>query len=284
MALNPEAVGATGDVRSISWSSKDALLYAVGIGAGQADLPFTTENTQNTQQVVFPTFAVVAGSGTASPGASAMSQIGSFNGALLVHGSQAITLHRPIPVEAQATTQDRVVAMYDKGKAAVVVMENEVKSVDGEPLWSTRSALFIRGEGGWGGDRGPSGAQNEPPADTAADHEVTLQTSPDQAFVYRLSGDRNPLHTDPSFAAMGGFDRPILHGLCSYGFTGRALLGALADNDVTRFHHIEGRFSSPVMPGDALTVRVWRTGAGEAVFTTSVGDRVVIDQGLARFS
>lgn len=284
MALNPDAVGATGDVRSISWGSKDALLYAVGIGAGQADLPFTTENTKDTPQVVFPTFAVVAGSGTASPGASAMSQIGSFNFALLVHGSQAITLHRPIPVEARATTQDRVVAMYDKGKAAVVVMENEVKSVDGEPLWSTRSAVFIRGEGGWGGERGPSGPQNEPPVDTAADHEVTLQTSSDQAFVYRLSGDRNPLHTDPSFAAMGGFDRPILHGLCTYGFTGRALLGALADNDVTRFHHIEGRFSSPVMPGDALTVRVWRTGEGEAVFTTSVGDRVVIDQGLARFS
>lgn len=284
MALNPDAVGATGDVRSISWGSKDALLYAVGIGAGQADLPFTTENTKDTPQVVFPTFAVVAGSGTASPGASAMSQIGSFNFALLVHGSQAITLHRPIPVEARATTQDRVVAMYDKGKAAVVVMENEVKSVDGEPLWSTRSAVFIRGEGGWGGERGPSGPQNEPPVDTAADHEVTLQTSSDQAFVYRLSGDRNPLHTDPSFAAMGGFDRPILHGLCTYGFTGRALLGALADNDVTRFHHIEGRFSSPVMPGDALTVRVWRTGEGEAVFTTSVDDRVVIDQGLARFS
>ncbi|HQY15107.1 MAG TPA: MaoC/PaaZ C-terminal domain-containing protein [Ilumatobacteraceae bacterium] len=284
MPLNPEAVGAVGDVRTMSWSSKDALLYAVGIGAGQSDLPFTTENTQNTPQVVFPTFAVVAGSGTASAGASAMSQIGSFNWALLVHGSQAITLHRPIPVEAQATTQDTVVAMYDKGKAAVVVMENEVTSSDGEPLWSTRSAVFIRGEGGWGGDRGPSGPQNEPPADTAPSHEITLQTSPDQAFVYRLSGDRNPLHTDPAFAALGGFDRPILHGLCTYGFTGRALLGALADNDVTRFHHIEGRFSSPVMPGDALTVRIWRTDHGVAVFTTSVGDRVVIDQGLARFS
>ncbi len=176
MPLNPDAVGATGDVRHISWTSKDALLYAVGIGAGQADLPFTTENTQQTPQVVFPTFAVVAGSGSASPGASAMSQIGSFNWALLVHGSQAITLHRPIPVEAAATVQDKVVAMYDKVKAAVVVTENEVKSVDGEPLWSTRSAVFIRGEGGWGGDRGPSGPQNEPPADTAPDHEVTLQT------------------------------------------------------------------------------------------------------------
>ena len=284
MPLDPSAVGATGDVRTISWNSKDALLYAVGIGAGQAALTFTTENTKDVQQVVYPTFAVVAGSGTASPGASAMSQIGTFNFALLVHGSQAITLARPIPVEAQATVQDKVVAMYDKGKAAVVVMENEVKLLSGEPLWTTRSSVFIRGEGGWGGERGPSGPQNEPPADRAPDHEVTLQTSPDQAFVYRLSGDRNPLHTDPSFAAMGGFERPILHGLCTYGFTGRALLGALAGDDVARFHHIEGRFSSPVMPGDALTVRAWRTDGGEAVFTTSVGDRVVIDQGLVRFS
>ncbi|TPW15570.1 MAG: htdY [Acidimicrobiaceae bacterium] len=282
MPLNPAAVGASGDVRTISWASKDALLYAVGIGAGQADLPFTTENTRDVAQVVYPTFAVVAGSGSASAGASAMSQIGTFNWALLVHGSQAITLHRPIPVEASATTQDRVVAMYDKGKAAVVVIEAEVKLESGEPLWTTRSSVFIRGEGGWGGDRGPSGPRNEPPA-VAADHEISMQTSPDQAFVYRLSGDRNPLHTDPSFASMGGFDRPILHGLCSYGFTGRALLGAFCDNDVTGFHHIEGRFSSPVMPGDVLTVRGWRTGAGEAVFTTSVGDRAVIDQGLVRF-
>lgn len=158
MPLNPEAVGATGDVRTISWNSKDALLYAVGIGAGSDDLPFTTENTSGVDQVVFPTFAVVAGSGTASPGKSAMGEIGTFNWAMLVHGSQAITLHRPIPVEAQATTQDTVVAMYDKGKAAVVVTENEVKTADGQPLWTTRSSVFIRGEGGWGGDRGPSGS------------------------------------------------------------------------------------------------------------------------------
>jgi len=281
MPLNPAAVGAVGDVRTMSWTSKDALLYAVGIGAGQNDLPFTTENTKEVQQVVFPTFAVVAGSGTTSPGKSAMAEIGTFNWAMLVHGSQAITLHRPIPVEAEATVQDKVVAMYDKGKAAVVVTEAETKLKTGELLWTTRSSVFIRGEGGWDGERGPSGPQNEPPA-KAPDHEVTLQTSPDQAFVYRLSGDRNPLHTDPSFAAIGGFDRPILHGLCSYGFTGRALLGALCNNDVTKFKHIEGRFSSPVMPGDALTVRMWNVGAGETVFTTSVGDRVVIDQGLVR--
>ncbi len=283
MPLNPSAVGAVGDIRTMSWNSKDALLYAVGIGAGQSDLPFTTENTKDIQQVVFPTFAVVAGSGTASAGKSAMSEIGSFNFAMLVHGSQAITLHRPIPVEAEVTVQDKVVAMYDKGTAAVGVTEAETKLKSGELLWTTRSSVFIRGEGGWDGDRGPSGPQNVPPERTP-DHEVTLQTSPDQAFVYRLSGDRNPLHTDPSFAAIGGFDRPILHGLCSYGFTGRALLGALCNNDVTKFNHIEGRFSSPVMPGDALTVRMWTIASGETVFTTSVGDRVVIDQGLVRHS
>jgi acyl dehydratase len=106
----------------------------------------------------------------------------------------------------------------------------------------------------------------------------------DQALVYRLSGDRNPLHSDPSFAKMGGFDTPILHGLCTYGFTGRALLHTLAGGDPAHFHHIEGRFSSPVIPGEALTISMWNTAPGEAVFTTSVGDRVVIDQGLVRFS
>ncbi|MDO8363216.1 MAG: MaoC/PaaZ C-terminal domain-containing protein [Actinomycetota bacterium] len=284
MPLNPDAVGSAGDLRTTHWTSKDALLYAVGIGAGQNDLAFCTENSIGIPQQVYPTFAVVAGVDNMSGGSRGMEKIGAFNPAMLVHGSQAITLHRPIPVAAEVTTQDKVVAMYDKGKAAVVVFENEVKTLAGEPLWSTRTAVFIRGEGGWGGDRGPSGAQNEPPAGTAPDHETTYPTSVDQAFVYRLSGDRNPLHTDPQFAAMGGFDRPILHGLCTYGFTGRALLGQLCDDDASRFHHIEGRFSSPVMPGESLTIRSWVTAPGEAVFTTSVGDRVVIDQGLVRFS
>jgi acyl dehydratase len=233
---------------------------------------------------VYPTFAVVAGVDNMSAGSRVFEHIGDFNPAMLVHGSQSITLHGPIPVSANVTSQDRVVAMYDKGKAAVVVVENEVRTQDGALLWTTRSSAFIRGEGGWGGDRGPSGVQNEPPADTAPDHERTYQTSPDQAFVYRLSGDRNPLHTDPKFAAMGGFDRPILHGLCTYGFTGRALVADLCGNDASKFHHVEGRFSSPVMPGEALTVRMWRTAPGEAVFTTSAGDRVVIDQGLVKFS
>jgi len=276
MPLNPDAVGTQSAASEVSWTTRDALLYAVGIGAGRDELAFTTENTKDVEQRAFPTFPVVIGWGAGS----VMSSIGTFNPALLVHGQQAVTLHRVIPVEGTATLVGKVVAMYDKGKAAVVVTETEA-TMDGEPLYTNRSSMFIRGEGGWGGGRGPSGPQNEPPG-RRPDDEASALTSPDQAFVYRLSGDRNPLHTDPSFAAAGGFDRPILHGLCSYGFTGRALLHHLCGSDPARFHHIEARFAAPVFPGDELTVRMWHTGDGESVFTTSVGDRVVIDQGLLR--
>lgn len=274
MPLNPDAVGSKGDPIEVSWNSKDCLLYAVGIGAGTDELPFTTENTNDVEQIVFPTFPVVLGWGRGS----AMSNIGSFNPALLVHGQQSISLHRPIPVEGTATVQSEVTAMYDKGKAAVVVTSTEA-NMDGEPLYTNTSSMFIRDAGGWGGERGPSGPQHEPP-DRSPDQQLTYQTSPDQALVYRLSGDRNPLHSDPSFAAMGGFDRPILHGLCTYGFTGRALLHTLCDSDPAKFERMEGRFTSPVFPGEALTVKMWEIGDGAAVFTTSVGDRVVIDQGL----
>lgn len=276
MPLNPDAVGTETEPFETTWTSKDTLLYAVGIGAGVNELAFTTENTAGVEQQAFPTYPVVLGYGGPSP----MRNIGTFNPAMLVHGQQAVTLHRPIPVEGTATVVSKLVALYDKGKAAVAVTESHA-TLGGEALYTTTSSAFIRGEGGWGGDRGPSGAVNVPP-DRAPDHEVTFQTSPDQALVYRLSGDRNPLHSDPAFAAAGGFDRPILHGLCSYGFTGRALLHTLCGSDPARFHHVEARFASPVLPGEALTIRMWATSDTEAVFTTSVGDRVVIDQGLLR--
>ncbi len=278
MPLNPEAVGSKGDPIDVGWTSKDCLLYAVGIGAGTDELAFTTENTNGVEQLVFPTFPVVVGWGRGST----MGIIGSFNPALLVHGQQSVTLHRPIPVEGTATLQSEVIAMYDKGKAAVVVTATSA-TMAGEPLYTNTASVFIRDEGGWGGERGPSGPQNVPP-ERDPDHRVTYQTSPDQALVYRLSGDRNPLHSDPSFAAMGGFDRPILHGLCTYGFTGRALLHSLCDSDPARFRHVEGRFTSPVLPGEALTISMWDVGEGEAVFTTAVDDRLVIDQGLVRCS
>ncbi len=285
MPLNPDAVGSRSEPVEVSWTSKDALIYAVGIGAGHEELAFTTENTNGVDQLVFPTFPVVIGWGRGS----AMGNIGTFNPALLVHGQQAVTLHRPIPVEGTVSITSELVAMYDKGKAAVVVTESSAV-MDGEALYTNTSSAFIRGEGGWGGDRGPSGPKNVPP-EREPDHVVSYPTSIDQAFVYRLSGDRNPLHTDPAFAAIGGFDRPILHGLCSYGFTGRALLHAVCGGDPTKFQHIEARFAAPVLPGDTLTIAMWAGDSGETLFTTSAVDpndpsteRVVIDQGLLRHS
>ena len=283
MPLNPESVGASGQPRNVTWTSKDALLYAVGIGAGHDDLSFSTENSAGIQQEVYPTFAVVVAMGSDSIEFSAMGKVGTFDFTRAVHGSQSVTLHRPIPADGSALTSDRVAAIYDKGKAAVVVTEAEATLESGEPLWTLRTSTFIHGEGGWGGERGPSGPLNEPrPGEP--DHQVSMQTSIDQAYIYRLSGDRNPLHSDPTFAASAGFDRPILHGLCTYGFTARALLKILCDNDVTRFRHIEGRFSAPVFPGEKLTVRAWLVDNESAVFTTSVDERTVIDQGLVKFS
>jgi acyl dehydratase len=280
MPINPDAVGAKGDPTERSWTSKDSLLYAVGVGAGLDELAFTTENTSGVPQQVLPTQAVILATG----GFAAMANIGTFNPAMLVHGEQAITLHGPIPVEGTVSTVGEITGIWDKGKGAVI--ETSTVSTDvatGEPRFSTVSSVFIRGEGGWGGERGPSGPKNPAP-EREPDHSVTYATRPDQALTYRLSGDRNPLHSDPAFAAMAGFDRPILHGLCTYGFTGRALLHTLCDSDPARFTHMEGRFSSPVFPGEDLTVRMWRTGDGEAVFQTCGSDgRVVLDAGLCRF-
>ncbi len=282
MPLNPEAIGSTSAPAEFSWTSFDALLYAVGVGAGTSELAYTTENTNGVPQQVLPTFPVVV-TPRQAPGESAMARIGTFNPAMLVHGQQSVTLHQPLPVAGTGTMTSEIVAMYDKGKAAVVVMANKALDEAGTPLFTTTMSAFIRGEGGWGGERGPSGPQNVPP-ERDPDHRVSYQTSPDQALVYRLNGDRNPLHSDPAFAKMGGFDTPILHGLCTYGFTGRALLHSLCGGESGRFRHIEGRFASPVLPGEALTIQIWELGGGEAVFTTSVGDRIVLDQGLCRYA
>jgi acyl dehydratase len=277
MPINPDAVGAKGEPAERSWTSKDCLLYAIGVGAGLDELAFTTENTTDTPQRVLPTTAVVLGAG----GFGVMSQIGSFNFAMLVHGEQSIELFDEIPVEGTLSTVAEITGIYDKGKGAVVVSESTSTDVaTGKPLFKNRMSAFIRGEGGWGGDRGPSGGENAAP-DRAPDHEVTYTTREDQALIYRLSGDRNPLHSDPAFAAMAGFDRPILHGLCTYGFSGRALLHTLCDSDPKRFKRMDGRFSSPVMPGEALTVKMWDDGDGRFLFQTCGGDgRVVLDNGL----
>ncbi|MEJ5255744.1 MAG: MaoC/PaaZ C-terminal domain-containing protein [Acidimicrobiales bacterium] len=280
MPINPDAVGSRSEPHEHSWTEKDVMLYALGVGAGTDELQFTTENTMDTPLRVLPTMAVVLGVG----GFGAMSRIGTFNPAMLVHGEQAIELYGEIPTSGTVSTVGEITAIWDKGKGAVIVTESVSTDVaTGKPLFKNTMSAFIRGEGGWGGDRGPSGPRNEPP-DRAPDHEVTYRTREDQALLYRLSGDRNPLHSDPAFAKLAGFDRPILHGLCTYGFTGRALLHTLCDSDPARFTSMEGRFSSPVYPGEALTVRMWVDGQSAIYQTCGEDGRVVIDSGRVTFS
>jgi acyl dehydratase len=275
MPINPDATGSVGQPAEFSWTSKDSLLYAMGVGAGVSDptgfeLEFTTENSNDVTQRALPTQVVVMGGGS-TPG------FGDFNPVHLLHAEQAITLHQPVPAAGTAVATGRVGPIYDKGKAALVYLETDVADVDGNPIWNTRSGLFIGGEGGWGGDRGPATEWHLPDRD--ADHVVAYPTRPDQALLYRLNGDRNPLHSDPTFAAAAGFDKPILHGLCTYGFTGRALLHALCGSDPARFGSMGGRFKSPVVPGETLEVHAWEE-EGRVMFQTRVADRVVFDNGV----
>jgi len=281
MPLDHSLVGVPSEPQERSWTSKDALLYAIGVGAGLGDsleeLEFTTENTEGVRQQVLPTYAVLVAQARASR------SLGDFDRALLVHAEQAFELHRPLPVEGTVRTVATVTGIYDKGSGALVASENvAVDAATGDKLVTSRSSVFIRGEGGFGGDRGTSEPWQVP--DRAPDHKVTQQTRPEQALLYRLSGDRNPLHADPKFAARGGFSRPILHGLCTYGITGRVLLHEVCGSDPARFAFMSGRFSRPVLPGESLVVSIWLGDGGTAQFQTAKEDgTVVIDRGSLRF-
>ncbi|MGH9063141.1 MAG: MaoC/PaaZ C-terminal domain-containing protein [Acidimicrobiales bacterium] len=279
MPINPQAVGATSDPVEWRWGSTDCLLYALGVGAGCDELAFTTENSSGVGQAVLPTFAVLAGQR-----GRVLTGIGTFDPAMLVHGEQAVELAGPLPVDGCVRTTSEVVGIYDKGSGALVVIEaRSVDAATGKWCFTNRSSVFIRGEGGFGGDRGPA-ARRGSPSERPPDEVVTYETAPDQALLYRLSGDRNPLHSDPGFAALAGFERPILHGLCTYGFTGRALLHALCDSDPARLLSMEGRFSAPVYPGDLLTVSMWRDDDGAAFVTETQRGEVVIDAGHCRLA
>ncbi|HEY6479080.1 MAG TPA: MaoC/PaaZ C-terminal domain-containing protein [Streptosporangiaceae bacterium] len=279
MSLNHEIVGVEGPAAERTWDSSDVLLYALGVGAGQADpyaeLEFTTENSIGVTTRVLPTF------GNLISGGGGFGKLGDFDPASFVHAEQAFTLHRPLPVAGTARSVSKVAGMYDKGSAALVVTESTaVDAATGDPLVTTRGSIFIRGEGGFGGDRGPTADWAMPAG--PPDAQVTYAVPRDQALLYRLTGDRNPLHSDPQFAARGGFDRPILHGMCTYGYTGRALLHAVCGSDPARFLSMEGRFTRPVMPGDELIISIWADG-GTAYFRTTVGGQPVIDRGVLTY-
>ena len=280
MSLNFDIIGADSEPAERSWTETDVLLYALAVGAGQqdplAELEFTTENSSGVRTRVLPTFGnMIAGGG-------GRRSLGDFDPAALVHAEQAFTLHRPLPAAGTARSVSRVTGIYDKGSAALVVTESAaVDAGTGEPFASTRGSIFIRGEGGFGGDRGP--AQDWAMPSGAPDEQVIYRTRPDQALLYRLTGDRNPLHSDPKFAARGGFPRPILHGMCTYGYTGRALLHAVCGSEPSRFGSMEGRFTRPVLPGDELTISIWADG-GTAYFRTTSNGAPVLDRGRLTFT
>jgi acyl dehydratase len=279
VSLDPSAVGWESPPRETSWRSQDCLLYALGVGAGPDDLAFVTENSIGVEHRALPTMPVVL----AAFGDEVWQAMGTFSWAMMVHGSQAVALHRPVPIEGRVVTTHRLAGMWDKGKAAVVDVESNAVDADGgAAMFTLRTSLFIRGEGGWGGDRGPTAVNPIP--DRAPDHEIRDRVQPNQALIYRLSGDRNPLHSDPAFARKAGFDQPILHGLCTYGFTGRALLRALCEDDPDRFGGMSGRFASPALPGDELAVRIWELDDGAAFQTVQAEGNVVLDAGRFTFS
>ncbi|MEU9188102.1 MaoC/PaaZ C-terminal domain-containing protein [Streptomyces sp. NPDC048484] len=249
LAAEPRSAG-------ITWGHKDVQLYHLGLGAGvPATDPDELRYTLESRLHVLPSFATVAGAG--SPGViSGLSMPGvDVDLAHVLHGGQTVTLHRPIPVAGEAVATGRIAAVYDKGKAAILVLRTDVADAQG-PLWTNDAQIFVRGEGGFGGDRGPS-TRPEPPAG-APDRTVERAIRADQALLYRLSGDWNPLHADPEFAKLAGFDRPILHGLCTYGMTLKAVVDTVLGGDVGRVRSYATRFAGVVYPGETLRIRMWQ--------------------------
>ncbi len=262
MPIDPDvAIGADLGSREFAWSSSDVLLYHLGIGAGArpgdnldpAVLRWTADHDDlqvlPSFGVVAPTFHETAAPSVEMPGVQiSLGQV--------VHGSQSIAVHAPIPPSGKATQRTTLTDVWDKGKAAVIWQEATVTSDEGVDLWTTRSSIFVRGEGGFGGERGTSEPVTLP--DRAPDADTTYAIAPNQALLYRLCGDRNPLHSDPAFAEAAGFPAPILHGLCSYGITLRELTTALLGADAGRVAGFGVRFSGVVFPGETLRVRGWR--------------------------
>lgn len=278
MVLNLDAVGFRAEPFTVSWTAKDAILYALGVGAGQADpldeLSLTTENSAGIQQQVLPAFGIVL----AQSGLLWRMPIGEFDKSKLLHADQRIEVSSVIPPEGAAGIEARLDGIYDKRTGALVVISASATDIETrKQLWTSRLGYFLRGAGGFGGSPAPASGWTEP--ENEPDTVVTMPTRPDQALLYRLSGDRNPLHSDPAFAARAGFERPILHGLCTYGVVHRALLGTLCKGDVSRFHSMYARFSRPVLPGEQLRTALWSDDTGARFRTTDEAGQTVLDHG-----
>jgi acyl dehydratase len=266
MPIDPQvAIGAELPDRTFSWTSSDVLLYHLGIGAGSRagdnlDPRALRYTLDDDHLQVLPSFGIVAPTFHETdpppldlPGCD-------INLAQVVHGSQSIAVAGPLPTSGSATLSTRISDVWDKGKAAVIWQEGVARTVSadggpGEELWTVRSSIFVRGEGGWGGDRGASTAVEIP--DRKPDADTSYDVTPQQALLYRLCGDRNPLHADPAFAQAAGFPAPILHGLCSYGIVLRTVTDELLGGDATRVGAFTARFAGVVFPGETIRVQAW---------------------------
>ena len=279
MAINYEnLMQLKSEGQRFSYTDRETMLYAVGIGMArdpmdENELAYVFERSElktvPTMATVLTRMTVLKDSG--------------FDYTKVVHGEQRLTLNRPLPAQGELIASSRVTEAYDKGpgKGAVIYTETLVNSAtDSQPMFTLHSTTFARGDGGFGGPAGSGPAPHAIP-DRTPDGSVTLETRKDQALLYRLNGDRNPLHADPALAKRVGFPAPILHGLCTYGTACRALLAEVAKYDHTRISGFDVRFSSPVYPGESIATDFWVDGKVVS-FRCRIperGDTVVINNG-----
>jgi len=256
---------------------KDVVMYALGIGAQTEELQFIYENARGGLKV-FPSFVTVMGSDLFAE------LFGDVNADLsrFIHGEEAIRVYRPIPPEGKALVEGEITNIYDKGKGALIVWRIKVVTEEGAPLAEAEHGIFYVGAGGFGGDPGPRAEGLDPPAGVQPNFTTSYYIPENQAALYRLNGDLNPLHVDPDFARMGGFPRPILHGLCTYGYAARAILHSACDGDTARFKEFKARFSGVVYPGDTLVTEGWLDKEGRYLIHSRTDRGVVLSHSYAR--
>lgn len=266
MSLDLSAAGYKTEPYHYDYDWKTVSLYALGIGAKRAELEYVYEGKG---PKVYPTFAVIP---PFSPLGDAIGKTGG-NPAMIVHGGQSIRVFRPFPSEGRLTTTAEITGIYDLKKMAQVAVKT-VTVHKGEPLFETEWSIIFRGAGGFDGPPPPRSSVPEVPPGAAPTWVREEATLPEQALLYRLSGDVNPLHADPDFAAMVGFPQgPILHGLCTYGFVGRAVILEALGGDATRLRALHAQFRKPVWPGETITTKLWDLGDGRVVLNAYAADR-----------
>jgi acyl dehydratase len=268
MPFDMSTVGFTTKPKNLTYDWRNLATYALGIGAKKDELAYLYEGAKDGMRV-YPTFAVI-------PAYEAVIELLARSGgdmAMVVHGAQSVRAHRPIPASATIATTGTCSGIYDMKKFAMVSLQTS-STLDGEPLFETTWSIIFRGAGNFEGPRPPERHDPSPPKDRPADWTVEEATSPEQALLYRISGDMNPLHADPEFATMVGFPQgPILHGLCTYGFAARAVVAKAAGGDARRLRSISAQFRKPVWPGDTLVTQGWQLDDGKVALVTSVKER-----------